>query len=115
MAEVGLERHKIVTSVMMNTTSRLEGLAKELDLEIVISTDLLELLRPLPSTVSTIDLSLRDLRGHDQPLAMSAICRRQTDKGPHRIHQRCIAVDRHILVADSLTESAVKGTLEHAS
>ncbi|WP_375459829.1 adenylate/guanylate cyclase domain-containing protein [uncultured Enterovirga sp.] len=75
-AEIGLGRHKITYfGNVMNTTSRLESLAKELGIDVVVSTALLELLQPLPPGFRAEDLGVRMLRGHDEPLAVSALCR----------------------------------------
>lgn len=75
-AEIGLERHKITYfGDVMNTTSRLEGLAKELNKDVVLSTELLDRLQPLPEGIQMEDLGIRHLRGHDEPLAVSALVR----------------------------------------
>jgi adenylate cyclase len=75
-AEIGLERHKITYfGDVLNTTSRLEALAKELGSDVVLSGELLEHLRPLPPGIVADDLGLRSLRGHEAPLAVSALSR----------------------------------------
>ena len=75
-AEIGVERHKITYfGDVMNTTSRLEGLAKELGVDLVLSTALLDLLQPLPPHIRAEDLGSRHLRGRDEPLAVSALYR----------------------------------------
>jgi class 3 adenylate cyclase len=78
-AKIGLERHKITYfGDVLNTTSRLEALAKDLDRDVVLSTELLALIRPLPPDIAAKDLGVRVLRGHDEPLAVSALFRTPT-------------------------------------
>ncbi len=75
-AEIGLERHKITYfGDVLNTTSRLEAMAKDLGRDVVLSTELLVLLQPLPPGIVAEDLGVRALRGHDEPLAVSSLSR----------------------------------------
>ena len=62
-AEIGLERRKIAYfGDTLNTTSRLEGLAKELGAEIVVSGDLLDRLGDLPGHIRISEFGVRALR-----------------------------------------------------
>ncbi|WP_407520722.1 adenylate/guanylate cyclase domain-containing protein [Methylobacterium oryzisoli] len=73
-AEIGLERHKIAYfGDTLNTTSRLEAVAKELDVPILVSGDLLDRLGPLPDDIVAEDLGLRRVRGRNEPLRIAAI------------------------------------------
>ncbi|TNC10109.1 adenylate/guanylate cyclase domain-containing protein [Methylobacterium terricola] len=82
-AEIGLERRKIAYfGDALNTTSRLEGLAKELDVAVIVSGDLLERLGPLPDDLRVADLGERALRGRKEPLRIAAIHRRPAETQP---------------------------------
>ncbi|KMO42764.1 adenylate cyclase [Methylobacterium variabile] len=73
-AEIGLERRKIAYfGDTLNTTSRLEGLAKELGAGIVVSGDLLDRLTHLPGHIHVSDLGVRALRGRKEPLRIAAV------------------------------------------
>lgn len=73
-AEIGLERHKIAYfGDTLNTTSRLEAVAKELDVAILVSGDLLDRLGPLPDDILVEDLGLRSVRGRNEPLRIAAV------------------------------------------
>ncbi|MFH6787136.1 MULTISPECIES: adenylate/guanylate cyclase domain-containing protein [Methylobacterium] len=73
-AEIGLERRKIAYfGDALNTTSRLEGLAKELDVPVIVSGDLLDRLDPLPGDLHAADLGCRPVRGRKEPLRIAAI------------------------------------------
>lgn len=73
-AEIGLERRKIAYfGDALNTTSRLEGLAKELDVPVIVSGDLLDRLGPLPADLRAADLGLRPVRGRKEPLRIAAV------------------------------------------
>ena len=75
-AEIGLERHKITYfGEAINTTSRLEGMARSLEKKCLISSDLLSRLDPLPSGIITEDLGFHALRGREEPLAVSSLHR----------------------------------------
>ncbi|MCF4127516.1 adenylate/guanylate cyclase domain-containing protein [Methylobacterium sp. SyP6R] len=77
-AEIGLERRKIAYfGDTLNTTSRLEGLAKELGAGIVVSGDLLDRLAELPPHMIVSDLGLRPLRGRKEPLRIAAVRTRE--------------------------------------
>ena len=83
-AEIGLERRKIAYfGDTLNTTSRLEGMAKELGAGIIVSGDLLDRLPELPRHVIVSDLGLRTLRGRKEPLRIAAIrSRERVGSGP---------------------------------
>lgn len=73
-AEIGLERRKIAYfGDALNTTSRLEGLAKELDVPVIVSGDLLDRLGPLPADLRAADLGLRPVRGRKEPLRIATV------------------------------------------
>jgi len=58
----------------MNTSARLEGEAKRLEKDLVISADLLQAIH-LPTEIVTENLSEVTLRGHDSPTALFALSR----------------------------------------
>lgn len=73
-AEIGLERHKIAYfGDTLNTTSRLESVAKELGVSILVSGDLLDRLGTLPGTIIVEDLGSRTVRGRHEPLRLAAV------------------------------------------
>ena len=73
-AEIGLERHKIAYfGDTLNTTSRLESVAKELGVTILISGNLLDCLGTLPSDIIVEDLGLHNMRGRNEPLRIAAV------------------------------------------
>ncbi|MBB2964491.1 adenylate/guanylate cyclase domain-containing protein [Methylobacterium sp. R2-1] len=73
-AEIGLERHKIAYfGDTLNTTSRLESVAKELGISILISGDLLDRLGTLPGGIVVEDLGSRAVRGRHEPLRIAAV------------------------------------------
>lgn len=72
-AEIGLERRKIAYfGDALNTTSRLEGLAKELGESVVVSGDLLDRLGKVPSDITVTELGVRKIRGRNEPLRIAA-------------------------------------------
>ncbi len=72
-AEIGLERRKIAYfGDALNTTSRLEGLAKELGESVVVSGDLLDRLGKVPSDITVTELGVREIRGRNEPLRIAA-------------------------------------------
>ena len=73
-AEIGLERHKIAYfGDTLNTTSRLETVAKELAVSNLVSGDLLDKIGRLPDDVIVEDLGLRTVRGRHEPLRILAV------------------------------------------
>ncbi|ABY28936.1 adenylate cyclase [Methylobacterium sp. Leaf119] len=73
-AEIGLERHKIAYfGDTLNSTSRLESVAKELGVSILVSGDLLDRLGTLPSGIIVEDLGSRAVRGRHEPLRIAAV------------------------------------------
>ncbi|WP_018260127.1 adenylate/guanylate cyclase domain-containing protein [Methylobacterium sp. WSM2598] len=73
-AEIGLERHKIAYfGDTLNTTSRLEALAKELGVTVLVSGDLLDRLGPLPPDLLAEDLGAHALRGRHEPLRVACV------------------------------------------
>jgi adenylate cyclase len=73
-AEIGLERRKIAHfGDALNTTSRLEGLAKELDIAVLVSGDLLDRLGQLPGDILVSDLGFRPVRGRKEPLRIAVV------------------------------------------
>jgi class 3 adenylate cyclase len=75
-AEIGLERHKIAYfGDTLNTTSRLETLAKQLEIPVLVSGDLLLCLEPLPGDLVAEDLGSHAVRGRNQPLQVASIRR----------------------------------------
>jgi adenylate cyclase len=73
-AEIGLERHKIAYfGDVVNTTGRLEALSKALNEPVLISTDLLNRVRDLPSDLIAKNLGFHQIRGRNDPLEVCAI------------------------------------------
>lgn len=73
-AEIGLERHKIAYfGDTLNTTSRLESVAKELGVSILVSGDLLDRLGTIPDAIIVEDLGSRTVRGRHEPLRIAAV------------------------------------------
>lgn len=60
---------------MVNTTSRLEALCRSLDAPLLISSELLRRLPPLPENIQVRSLGNHALRGRDNHLAVSALTR----------------------------------------
>jgi adenylate cyclase len=76
-AEIGVDRHKIAYfGDVVNTTARLETLSRHVDASLLISTDLLNRLPPLPPGITARSLGSHAIRGRDQQLAVSALERR---------------------------------------
>ena len=76
VAEIGLERHKIAYfGDVVNTTARLEALSKTLDVEVIVSADLLLRIGALPAGFVADDLGLHAIRGRNEKLAVAAIRR----------------------------------------
>lgn len=76
-AEIGLERRKIAYfGDALNTTSRLEGLAMDLDKPVVVSDDLLDRLGKIPHDILVSDLGSHSVRGRSEPLRIAAVCQR---------------------------------------
>ncbi|GJE58442.1 adenylate/guanylate cyclase domain-containing protein [Methylobacterium trifolii] len=76
-AEIGLERRKIAHfGDALNTTSRLEGLAKELGVDVLVSGDLLDRLGQMPIEFLVSDLGSRPLRGRKEPLRVATVSER---------------------------------------
>jgi adenylate cyclase len=85
-AEIGLERRKIAHfGDALNTTSRLEGLAKELDAAVLVSGDLLDRLGHLPDDVVVSDLGCRAVRGRKEPLRIAAVSERKVNSSTGRL------------------------------
>ncbi len=75
-AEIGVDRHKITYfGDVVNTTSRLEALCRSLDAPLLISSELLRRLPPLPENIQVRSLGNHALRGRDNHLAVSALTR----------------------------------------
>lgn len=73
-AEVGIDRHKIAYfGDTVNTTARLEALARTLDAPVVISDDLLALLPRLPDGVSARSLGSHAARGRDALIGVASL------------------------------------------
>jgi adenylate cyclase len=73
-AEVGIDRHKIAYfGDTVNTTARLEGLARTLGAPVVISADLLARLPALPDGLGARALGRHTLRGRDEPIQVAAL------------------------------------------
>ncbi|WP_043748019.1 adenylate/guanylate cyclase domain-containing protein [Methylobacterium nodulans] len=82
-AEIGLERHKIAYfGDTVNTTSRLEALAKTLGVPVLVSADLLDRIGDLPDDLVADDLGRHAIRGRNEPLMVAAI--RQCADPPSR-------------------------------
>ena len=76
-AEVGVDRHKIAYfGDTVNTTARLEALARTLEAPVVISTELLARLPGLPPDVQARPLGRHALRGRAEPIQVAALERR---------------------------------------
>ncbi len=72
-AEIGLERRKIAYfGDALNTTSRLEGLAKELGETVLVSGDLLDRLGEVPRDILITELGVRTIRGRNETLRIAA-------------------------------------------
>lgn len=72
-AEIGVDRHKITYfGDTVNTTARLEGLCKSLERPILISSDLLELIK-LPGEINAEFLGEHSLKGRGQALGVYAL------------------------------------------
>jgi len=72
-AEIGVDHHKITYfGDTVNTTARLEGLAKSLDRSVLISTDLMSRL-PMPKEFRAEPLGEFEVRGRGQRLGVAAL------------------------------------------
>lgn len=90
-AEVGVDRHKIAYfGDTVNATARLEALCRELDLPVLISTDLLDRILSLPQGVGAERLGEHAVRGRATPLSVAVLrkgwaeSRRPLEPGPVR-------------------------------
>lgn len=73
-AEIGVDRHKISHfGDVLNTTGRMEALCRTLDTPILISSDLLDNLPPLPDGVQARSLGEHALKGRGQRLSVFAL------------------------------------------
>lgn len=73
-AEVGIDRHKIAYfGDTVNTTARLEALARTLGTPVLISADLLARLPGLPANVGARPLGRHALRGRDEAIQVAAL------------------------------------------
>lgn len=73
-AEIGVVHRKIAYfGDTVNTTSRLESLAKDLQATVLISGDLLDKLGSLPDGLLVDDLGPHSVRGRQEPLRVAAI------------------------------------------
>jgi class 3 adenylate cyclase len=82
-AEVGLAHRKIAYfGDTVNTTSRIEALARELRTTVLVSGDLLDCLGPLPADLLIEDLGRHSVRGRQVPLRIAAV--QQRSDAPHR-------------------------------
>jgi adenylate cyclase len=73
-AEIGVDRHKITYfGDTVNTTSRVEGLCRTLDRQVLISADLARRMR-LPAFVKSEDLGEHELKGRGQKLGVLSLC-----------------------------------------
>ena len=76
-AEVGIDRHKIAYfGDTVNTTARLEGLARTLGTPVLISADLLARLPGLPAELRARPLGRHALRGREEAIQVAALERR---------------------------------------
>jgi class 3 adenylate cyclase len=76
MAEIGFERHKIsYFGDVVNTTARLEALSKTLDVQVLVSAEILGRIGTLPSGFIADDLGSHAIKGRSEPLAVAAIRR----------------------------------------
>ncbi|MCA1489990.1 adenylate/guanylate cyclase domain-containing protein [Sinorhizobium alkalisoli] len=84
-AEIGVDKHKITYfGDTVNTTSRLEGLCRSLDRQVLISADLLRRIR-LPEFIREEDLGEHEIKGRGQRLGVLALHRgRLTGHGSRR-------------------------------
>jgi class 3 adenylate cyclase len=74
--EIGVDRHKITYfGDVINTTSRLESLAKALDEPVVVSAELLARLGPVPEGVTVTNLGRHSLRGRGEALEVVGLRR----------------------------------------
>ena len=75
-AEIGVDHHKIAYfGDVVNTTARLEALAKVLGEPIVASSDLLKRIGFLPQEIAYVELGRQIVRGRDQPLDVTGLKR----------------------------------------
>lgn len=73
-AEIGVDRHKIVRlGDVLNTTSRLEGLAKSLGKQFVVSADLMSELAPMPPGIRSLALGEHSLRGRSGKMGVFSL------------------------------------------
>jgi adenylate cyclase len=73
-AEIGMERHKIAYfGDVMNTTGRLEALAKNFDEQVLVSAELFNSLVNPPGHLTSKNLGRHELRGRSEPLEVFAI------------------------------------------
>ena len=73
-AEVGIDRHKIsYFGDVVNTTSRLERLSRDLAAPVLVSANLLSRLAKLPAGLSARSLGVHSLTGRDQRLEVFGI------------------------------------------
>lgn len=74
-AEIGLERRKIAYfGDALNTTRRLEKLAKDVGAQVIVSGELLGRLGTIPVNLLVSDLGLRTVRGRREPLGIAKVC-----------------------------------------
>jgi adenylate cyclase len=72
-AEIGSDHHKITYfGDTINTTARLESMCKDLDEQVLISTNLLERIK-IPDGMEVYDHGLQAIRGRDSELAVCAL------------------------------------------
>ncbi len=70
-AEVGLDRRKIAYfGDVVNTTGRIEGLCRQLDVDMLVSSDMLDRIAALPAGVTTRPLGSHAVRGRGQSLSV---------------------------------------------
>ena len=73
-AEVGLDRRKIAYfGDVVNTTGRLEGLCRHLDVSVLVSSDLLDRMPVLPAGVAPRPLGSHAVKGRGQSLSVFAL------------------------------------------